>query len=136
MNNRPTCKKTVSVVLLALVLSISCIRRSEGLRQSDVEPLINTLVSMHVTNNSFNDTISERTLNNLLLTLEPWKLYFTAEDYTRFSCTHPILTILSVQETIPFSRIFFLCIKPALMSGWFFSRLWSNRTTTSQSMNT
>lgn len=70
--------------ILTLIISFGCIKKSEGLKQSDIVPLVNSILSLHVSQNSFNDEISERTLKNLITSLDPWKLYFTAKDIESF----------------------------------------------------
>ena len=66
--------------LLLLVISFGCSKKSEGLKQSDVEPLMNYFLAQHVTINNFTPEVSRRTLDNLVSTLDPWKMYFTKSD--------------------------------------------------------
>jgi carboxyl-terminal processing protease len=71
-------------VILAIIISFGCSRRSEGLKQSDIEPLVNFMLTFHVSQNTFDDEISARTLDNLISSLDTWKLYFTKSDYDEF----------------------------------------------------
>ena len=66
--------------LILVVISFGCSRKSEGLNQSNVEPLMNYFLSRHVTINTFTPEVSRRTLDNLISTLDPWKMYFTKSD--------------------------------------------------------
>jgi carboxyl-terminal processing protease len=66
--------------LILVAISFGCSRKSEGLKQSDVEPLMNYFLSQHVTINNFTGEVSRRTLDNLVSTLDPWKMYFTKTD--------------------------------------------------------
>jgi carboxyl-terminal processing protease len=73
--------KTLLTVVFFLIICIGCSKRSEGLKQSDIEPLINFVLSNHVSQNTFDDEISARTLDNLVTSLDPWKIYFTKTDF-------------------------------------------------------
>jgi len=77
-------RQIVTTIVLFLIISFACSKRSEGLKQGDIEPLINTFLAMHVSHNTFDDEISARTLNNLISTLDPWKMYFTKSDFDDF----------------------------------------------------
>ncbi|HNX57654.1 MAG TPA: S41 family peptidase, partial [Spirochaetota bacterium] len=77
-------RQIATTVVLFLIISFACNKRSEGLNQGDIEPLIDTFLAMHVSHNVFDDEISERTLNNLISTLDPWKMYFTKTDVDGF----------------------------------------------------
>lgn len=70
----------LTAVFSLIILSFSCSSRSEGLKQTDIEPLINTFLAHHVVYNEFTDEISERTLDNIITYLDPWKIYFTKSD--------------------------------------------------------
>ena len=41
-------------------------------------------MQLHVSENNFDDKISERTLDNLLSSLDPLKLFFTQNDINDF----------------------------------------------------
>ncbi|HEY1405699.1 MAG TPA: S41 family peptidase, partial [Spirochaetota bacterium] len=77
-------RQIFTTIALLLFISFACSKRSEGLNESDIEPLINNFLAMHVSHNTFDDEISERTLNNLISSLDPWKMYFTKTDVDGF----------------------------------------------------
>jgi carboxyl-terminal processing protease len=77
-------RQILTTVVISLIISFGCSRKSEGLKQSDIEPLINTFLAMHVSHNNFDSEISARTLDNLLSMLDPWKMYFTKSDIDQF----------------------------------------------------
>jgi carboxyl-terminal processing protease len=77
-------KKHLLTFALILLISFGCSRRSEGLRQIDMEPLVNFILTYHVSQNTFDDEISARTLDNLISTFDTWKMYFTKADVDGF----------------------------------------------------
>lgn len=77
-------KRTASAVLFTILFVFGCGSRTQKLNQGDIEPLINRILSMHATQHSFNDEISERTLSVLLSYLDQSKLYFYQTDIDGF----------------------------------------------------
>ncbi|MBN1501511.1 MAG: carboxy terminal-processing peptidase [Spirochaetes bacterium] len=81
-------KKKYFVMIITsfiIILSFSCASKSEGLVRDDVKLLINAFLKAHVSENSFNDKISERTLDNLINSLDPMKMFFMKSDITEFA---------------------------------------------------
>jgi carboxyl-terminal processing protease len=77
-------RQILTVIVLFIIISFGCSARSEGLKQEDVETLINTFLAMHVSHNTFTDELSARTLDNMISMLDPWKMYFTKSDVDEF----------------------------------------------------
>jgi len=77
-------KRTASITLFTLLFVFGCGSRAEKLSQGDIMPLMNRILSMHVSQHSFNDEISERTLNLMLSYLDSSKLYFHQSDIDEF----------------------------------------------------
>lgn len=76
-------KKTI-IPILTFILILSCFKKTEGLRQSDIPILINQFLDMHVQYHSLNDKISERILKNYLNILDYGKYYFYRDDIDEF----------------------------------------------------
>ncbi|HOH38088.1 MAG TPA: hypothetical protein PLV17_10810, partial [Spirochaetota bacterium] len=77
-------KRTASITLFTLLFVFGCGSRAEKLSQGDIMPLMNRILSMHVSQHSFNDEISERTLSLMLSYLDSSKLYFHQSDIDEF----------------------------------------------------
>ncbi len=75
---------TILITSFVIILSFSCASKSEGLVREDVKPLINAFLNAHVSENQFNDKISERTLENLIVALDPMKMFFMQQDIAEF----------------------------------------------------
>ncbi len=70
-----------SIALITIsILIFGCIKKTEGLKQSDINPIISIFLSRHVKYHVFNDELSERTLINLVEYLDPGKYYFYKSD--------------------------------------------------------
>jgi len=76
-------KRIVTFVTITILL-FGCIKKTSGLKQKDIEPLTSIFLSRHIIYNQFTDEISERTLNNLINYLDPWKYYFYKSDIDSF----------------------------------------------------
>ncbi len=76
-------KKFVTFVSITLLL-FGCIKKTNGLKQEDIEPLTSIFLSRHIMYNQFTDEISERTLNNLLNYLDSGKYFFYKSDVDAF----------------------------------------------------
>jgi carboxyl-terminal processing protease len=76
-------KRIVTFVIITLVL-FGCIKKTNGLKQDEIEPLISIFLSRHIMYNQFTDEISEKTLNNLINYLDPGKNYFYKSDVDAF----------------------------------------------------
>lgn len=83
-------KKSI-IPFLTLLILFSCSKKSEGISQSDVPELINKFLEMHVKYHTFNDQLSERTLNNYILTLDYGKYYFYKKDVDQFEKSKDML---------------------------------------------
>ncbi|MDY6935497.1 MAG: carboxy terminal-processing peptidase [Spirochaetota bacterium] len=80
-NNRQ--KRTISFIV-AIILVLSCLKKTEGLKKSDIKPIISIFLARHVKYHEFNDEISSRTLINLMKYLDPGKYYFFQGDVDIF----------------------------------------------------
>jgi carboxyl-terminal processing protease len=72
-------KSLIALITISAVI-FGCIKKTEGLKQSDINPIISIFLSRHVKNHTFNDELSERTLINLVEYLDPGKYYFYKSD--------------------------------------------------------
>lgn len=79
--------RLIQTLLLTIIIifSFSCVSKSEGLEKKDIKPLINLFLRAHVSENQFNDKISERAFDNFISALDPLKLFFTKADIDEFS---------------------------------------------------
>ncbi|MCL1864519.1 MAG: carboxy terminal-processing peptidase [Spirochaetes bacterium] len=77
-------KKTI-IPLLTLIIILSCFKKSEGLKQSDMQFLLNQVLAYHVQYNTIDETISKRIFNNYIESLDYGKYYFYKSDIAEFS---------------------------------------------------
>ncbi|MCL1832934.1 MAG: carboxy terminal-processing peptidase [Leptospirales bacterium] len=73
------------IPLLTLIIIISCFKKSEGLKQSEMQFLINQVLTYHVQYNAIDETISKRIFNNFIESLDYGKYYFYKSDIKEFS---------------------------------------------------
>lgn len=73
------------IPLLTLVIVFSCFKKSEGLKQSDMQYLINQVLSVHAQYNTIDDEISKRIFSNYIDSLDYGKYYFYQSDIKDFS---------------------------------------------------
>jgi carboxyl-terminal processing protease len=73
------------IPLLVLIIVLSCFKKSEGLKQSDMQFLINQVLSYHVQYSSIDEAISKRIFNNYIESLDYGKYYFYKSDITEFT---------------------------------------------------
>ncbi|MCX7679396.1 MAG: carboxy terminal-processing peptidase [Spirochaetes bacterium] len=76
--------KVLVYMMTFIMLIFGCTKKSNGLTQQNVNLLIREFLKFHVTYNTFNDTLSERTLENMLSYLDPGKYFFYKSDVERF----------------------------------------------------
>lgn len=75
-------KNLIPILTLAIILS--CFKNSEGLKKTDIPSLVNHFLAMHVQYHSLNDELSERILDNLIMSLDYGKYYFYKKDIEGF----------------------------------------------------
>lgn len=75
-------KKAIPFIVLLVVFS--CFGKTEGLKPGDMKGLMNRFLAMHVRYKEFDDELSERTLNNYIMTLDYGKYYFHKSDIDEF----------------------------------------------------
>lgn len=68
-----------------IILIFGCLNKTEGLKKTDINPIIEIFLSKHVKYNRFNDDISQKTLDNFLNNLDPGKYYFLKNDIEKLS---------------------------------------------------
>lgn len=68
------------IPLLTLVIVFSCLKKSEGLKQSDMQFLVNQVLAIHAQYNTIDDTISKRIFYNFIESLDYGKYYFYQSD--------------------------------------------------------
>ncbi len=73
------------VPFLALIIIFSCFKKSEGLKQTDMQYLINQVLAVHAHYNTLDDNISKRIFNNYIDSLDYGKYYFYQSDIRDFS---------------------------------------------------
>ena len=73
------------IPLLTLVIIFSCFKKSEGLKQTDMQFLVNQVLSIHAQYNSIDDTLSKRVFNNFIESLDYGKYYFYQSDIKQLS---------------------------------------------------
>ncbi|HDP80146.1 MAG TPA: hypothetical protein ENN21_04815 [Spirochaetes bacterium] len=76
-------KFTLSMITL-LALIFGCFKRTDGLKQTDIKPLVSIFLSKHAHYSDFNDELSKRTLTNLFSYIDPGKYYFYKADIEKF----------------------------------------------------
>ncbi len=76
-----TMPRKIFISLATILIIVSCFKKSEGLRQSDLSSLVSQFLSMHAQYHKLTDEISERTLYNYITSLDYGKYYFYKEDY-------------------------------------------------------
>ncbi|MDR3237718.1 MAG: carboxy terminal-processing peptidase [Spirochaetia bacterium] len=73
------------IPFLVLLVAFSCFSKQEGLKESEMVGLMNRFLSMHVQYKSFDDELSERTMNNYIMILDYGKYYFYKSDIDSFN---------------------------------------------------
>jgi len=68
------------IPLLTLVIIFSCFKKSEGLKQTDMQFLVNQVLAIHAQYNTIDDTISKRIFTNFIDSLDYGKYYFYQSD--------------------------------------------------------
>ncbi|HNW27707.1 MAG TPA: carboxy terminal-processing peptidase [Spirochaetota bacterium] len=76
--------KKYLVLIATFAIVLSCFKNSEGLKKNDVPTLVNQFLAMHVQYHSLNDDLSERILDNLIMSLDYGKYYFYKKDIEGF----------------------------------------------------
>lgn len=74
--------RSLFTLLTLIIFVFGCSKKSSGLGQNDVQPIISEFLSKHVQYSEFTDELSERTLNNLIYSMDPGKYYFTKRTWT------------------------------------------------------
>lgn len=73
------------IPLLTLVIIFSCFKKSEGLKQTDMQFLVNQVLSIHAQYNTIDDTLSKRVFSNYIESLDYGKYYFYQSDIKELS---------------------------------------------------
>ncbi len=73
------------IPLLTLVIIFSCFKKSEGLRQTDMQFLVNQVLSIHAQYNTIDDNISKRIYKSYVDSLDYGKYYFYQSDIKQLS---------------------------------------------------
>ncbi len=76
--------KKIFTFIAVTLLFFGCVKKTNGLKQEDIEPLTAIFLSRHIVYNQFTDEISERTLKNFINYLDPGKYYFYKRDIDGF----------------------------------------------------
>lgn len=75
---------TVSFMTL-IILIFGCFDKTNGLKQTDIKPLVSRFLTRHVQYHELNDELSKRTFRNYIKYLDPGKYYFYDMDVKKFS---------------------------------------------------
>lgn len=75
--------RTLIHLMIVVLLIFGCSKKSNGLNQQNVNLLIREFLKYHVAFDTFNDTLSERTLDNMIVHLDPGKYFFYKSDIDR-----------------------------------------------------
>lgn len=73
------------IPLLTLIIIFSCFKKSEGLKQNDMQFLVNQVLAIHAQYNAIDDTLSKRIFSNYIESLDYGKYYFYQSDMKQFS---------------------------------------------------
>ncbi len=73
------------IPLLTLIIVFSCFKKSECLKQSDMQFLVNQVLAVHVKYNTIDDTLSRRIFKNYVESLDYGKYYFYQADIKQLS---------------------------------------------------
>lgn len=73
------------IPLLTLVIVFSCFKKSECLKQTDMQFLVNQVLSIHAQYNTIDDTLSKRIFTGFVETLDYGKYYFYQSDIKELS---------------------------------------------------
>jgi len=96
-------KKHIVLYIVTLLLFFGCYKKSVVLSPNDIHYIISTFLNEHVLYHEFDDTISQRTLNNLLSTIDPGKYYFYKSDVDEFTKRYDtLIDDLSKKEDFTF----------------------------------
>lgn len=78
-------KRRVLLPLVILVFLFSCFNRSDGIGEQDIPAIMDQFLALHVRYSTFDDALSERTMDNLLNTYDPGRYFFYANDIAEFN---------------------------------------------------
>ncbi len=67
-----------SITVIALIFG--CFSRTDGVKQTDIKPLVGVFLSKHVRYQSMDQELSRKTMSNLLNFIDPGKYYFYKSD--------------------------------------------------------
>jgi len=72
-----------SITVIALIFG--CFSRTDGVKQTDIKPLVGVFLSKHVRYQSMDQELSRKTMSNLLNFIDPGKYYFYKSDIAGFA---------------------------------------------------
>ncbi len=84
LRKRTHANKILIHAVTLIVLVFGCSKKSNGLNQGNVNTLINEFLKVHVSYGTFDDALSERTLENIISYLDPGKYFFYKADVEKF----------------------------------------------------
>ncbi|MFW6366844.1 MAG: carboxy terminal-processing peptidase [Spirochaetota bacterium] len=73
-------KKNLLFYCILFITFFGCFKQSESLNSNQVNSVTQAMLAKHVNQNTYNDTISERTLSNLFKITDPFKMYYLQSD--------------------------------------------------------
>ncbi len=103
--------KVKFIPVLALAVLFSCFGKTEGIKEKDIIGLQTTYLYLHAKYRYFDDEISERTLNNYLLTLDYGKYYFYKSDIEKYQKYSKQLDDMAMKEDYSLIYDIFDCYK-------------------------
>ena len=77
--------KSIFTLAASIVLIFGCFSRTDGVKQTDIKPLVGVFLSKHVQYDHFDRELSRKTMGNLLNLIDPGKYYFYKSDIASFA---------------------------------------------------
>lgn len=81
LNRKP---KLILTAATAIIFVFGCFTRTDGVKQTDIKPLVGVFLSKHVHYKNFDRELSRKTMGNLLNFIDPGKYYFYKSDIAAF----------------------------------------------------
>ena len=73
------------IPVVTFLLIFSCIKNSAGLKKSDIPPLVNQFLAMHVQYHTLDNELAGRIFDNFIMSLDYGKYYFYKKDIREFN---------------------------------------------------
>ncbi|HSV97860.1 MAG TPA: carboxy terminal-processing peptidase [Spirochaetota bacterium] len=77
-------RKITLIAITVIAFVFGCFSRTDGVKQTDIKPLVGVFLSKHVRYQSLDQELSRKTMSNLLNFIDPGKFYFYKSDVAGF----------------------------------------------------